>query len=186
MIKSHKNRHQRDILRSPLSRLTLPVWGNSSFPSQKPDMMAVASFGSSPLLIHQRFSCVWYSECRWSYPQQWSHRQAGENNDKYSQHFSFVFHHNCPLLRVDQFEIPNAEFYELLSNWTWCNELKKRKKQKKKTTKETSYSQTQTEDWSSIVEVVDHFVVCRVVNLYMSEIQRLGRCVKIPSVHLVS
>lgn len=132
MIKSHKNRHQRDILRSLLSRLTLPVWGNSSFPSQKPDMMAVVSFGSSSLLIHQRFSCVWYSECRWSYPQQWSHRQAGENNDKYSQHFSFVSHHNCPLLRVDQFEIPNAEFYELLSNWTWCTELKKERKKKDK------------------------------------------------------
>lgn len=30
-----------------------------------------------------------------------------------------------------------------------------------------SYSQGQTEDGRSIVKVVDHFIVCRVVHLYM-------------------
>lgn len=105
--------------------LNSPVWGNSSFPSQKPDTLAAASFGSSSLLTQQHFFCVWYSECRWSYPQQWTHRQAGENNDKQSRHISSEKSTLCSITTIHYnvlttLKSPKLIFFQLLSNCVCC------------------------------------------------------------------
>lgn len=43
-------------------------------------MTAVASVGQRFPLTLQGFSCVWYSEYRWSYPRQWTHHPAEEKD----------------------------------------------------------------------------------------------------------
>lgn len=115
-------------------------------------MKVVASAGQRPLVTHRGSSCVWCSECHWSYPQQSIHHRADEK-DRVK---SFLYQESNGHLSLVFFKISQSVDQ-----------------------KKSPYGQSQTEDGGGIVKVVDHSVVGCVVHLHMPERKNTN---KVPTV----